>query len=210
MPRGSKPGERRGGRKVGTPNKKTVLKNAAICAAVTGPDVSPLDFLLGLMRNPNLELEVRVTVAEVAFPYFHAKPKQPRRIRPATTKYGAPANGVDVTGPQSGTGMAAVKISALAPERASGAELSPLDFLLGVMRAADTPPHLRIRVAAVVARYLHPKRATSAEIVVDDPYGFIIDPAVAWAISDNADESYLTLEKSDRGPAPCRGKTSQA
>ena len=43
MPRGSKPGERRGGRKVGTPNKKTVLKNAAICAAVAGPDVSPLD-----------------------------------------------------------------------------------------------------------------------------------------------------------------------
>jgi hypothetical protein len=194
MPRGSKPGERRGGRKVGTPNKKTVLKNAAICAAVAGPDVSPLDFLLGLMRNPNLELEVRVTVAEVALPFFHAKPKQPRRIKPATTKYGAPANGVDVTGPEYGTGMAAAKIRALAPERASGAELSPLDFLLGVMRAADTPPHLRIRVAAVVALYLHPKRAISADIVVDDLYGFIIDPAVAWAISENADESYLTLE----------------
>jgi hypothetical protein len=29
----TKPGERRGGRQLGTPNKKTVLRNAAICAA---------------------------------------------------------------------------------------------------------------------------------------------------------------------------------
>ena len=33
MPRGSKPGERRGGRQRGTPNKKTALKNAALAAA---------------------------------------------------------------------------------------------------------------------------------------------------------------------------------
>jgi len=33
MPRGSKPGERRGGRQRGTPNKKTSLRKAAIDAA---------------------------------------------------------------------------------------------------------------------------------------------------------------------------------
>jgi hypothetical protein len=35
MPRGSKLGERRGGRQRGTPNKKTALKNAAIAAAAS-------------------------------------------------------------------------------------------------------------------------------------------------------------------------------
>ena len=39
MPRGSKPGERRGGRQHGTPNKKTVLRNAAIAAASSNPDI---------------------------------------------------------------------------------------------------------------------------------------------------------------------------
>jgi hypothetical protein len=46
MPRGSKPGERRGGRQPGTPNKKTALVNAAFDAATSNPDLSPLDFLL--------------------------------------------------------------------------------------------------------------------------------------------------------------------
>jgi hypothetical protein len=185
MPRGSKPGERRGGRNAGTPNKKTVLKSAAICAAAADPNVSPLDFLLGLMRDPTLEIEVQVSVAEAALPFFHAKPKPPRCIKPATTKYGAPCNRVNVRGPEFGTAHT---------EAESGADLSPLDFLLGVMRGPDTLPHLRIRVAAVLAHYLYPKKAARAEIVVDDPYGFNIDPAVAWAMSENADDSYLTVE----------------
>jgi hypothetical protein len=58
MPRGSKPGERRGGRQRGTPNKKTAHKNAALAAAAANPDISPLDFLLGIMRD---QLRARVT-----------------------------------------------------------------------------------------------------------------------------------------------------
>src|SRR5271169_839472 len=147
------------------------------------------------MRDPKLEIEVRVSVAEAALPFFHAKPKPARCIKPATTKYGAPRDRVNVRGPEFGTAHTeAVKISAPAPEDGSGADLLPLDFLLGVMRGPDTLPHLRIRVAAVLAPYLYPKKAARAEIVVDDPYGFTIDPAVASAISENADDSYLTVE----------------
>src|SRR5215831_9713785 len=73
MPRGSKPGERRGGRQRGTPNKSTVLKNAAIAAAASDPNLSPLDFLLKLMRQGDLPLELRVTVAHQALPFAHAK-----------------------------------------------------------------------------------------------------------------------------------------
>ena len=50
MPRGSKPGERPGGRQRGTPNKTTLLKHAAIKAAATDPNLSPLDFLLNAQQ----------------------------------------------------------------------------------------------------------------------------------------------------------------
>jgi hypothetical protein len=68
MPRGSKPGERRGGRQLGTPNKKTVLRNAAICAAALDPNSSPRDFMLGLMRNSDLPLAERFAAAQAALP----------------------------------------------------------------------------------------------------------------------------------------------
>ena len=78
MPRGSKPGERRGGRKRGTPNKST---NAAIKAAGSDPNLSPLDFLLKLMRQRDLPLEVRVKVAQQALPFAHSKPKAVRSTK---------------------------------------------------------------------------------------------------------------------------------
>ncbi len=71
MSRGSKPGERRGGRKKGTPNKKTLLRNAAFIAAAADPNTSPLDFFLNLMNDKNLPLEIRVTAAHEALPYDH-------------------------------------------------------------------------------------------------------------------------------------------
>jgi hypothetical protein len=64
MPRGSKPGERRGGRQRGTPNKKTALRSAALAAAAANPDMTPLDFLLGIMRDPKVSSELRIRVAQ--------------------------------------------------------------------------------------------------------------------------------------------------
>ena len=81
MPRGSKPGERRGGRQRGTPNKTTALKNAVLCAAAAKPNASPLDFMLGLMRDPKVPTDVRVEMAMAAAPFFHAKPQAPPRVR---------------------------------------------------------------------------------------------------------------------------------
>jgi len=74
MPRGSKPGERRGGRQRGTPNKKTALRNAALAAAAANPEILPLEFLLGIMRDPKLSSELRIKVAQVTLPFVHAKP----------------------------------------------------------------------------------------------------------------------------------------
>ncbi len=77
MPRGSKPGERRGGRQRGTPNKATVAKTAALASASADPTITPLQFLLGVMRDPNAPTGLRVQVARAAAPLVHGKSKVP-------------------------------------------------------------------------------------------------------------------------------------
>jgi hypothetical protein len=74
MPRGSRPGERRGGRQKGTPNKSTALKKAALSAASADPTITPLQFLLGVMRDPQVPTDLRIRVARAAAPLVHGKP----------------------------------------------------------------------------------------------------------------------------------------
>ena len=67
--RGSKPGERRGGRAKGAPNNKTAAKIAAIEAS----GLTPLDFMLQVLRDDNNELPIRMDAAKNAAPYVHPK-----------------------------------------------------------------------------------------------------------------------------------------
>jgi hypothetical protein len=85
MPRGSKPGERRGGRQPGTPNKTTALVNAAFSTATSNPELSPLDFFLAVMRYPSIPAEWRFRAAQAAAPYVHVKPERPPATEPAVT-----------------------------------------------------------------------------------------------------------------------------
>ncbi len=89
MSRGSKPGERRGGRKLGTPNKKTLLRHAFIDAVAADPNLLPLDFLLRLMHQPTLPLAIRVKAAEEALPFVHAKPRPPKKLPAPLTQHGS-------------------------------------------------------------------------------------------------------------------------
>jgi hypothetical protein len=158
MPRGSKPGERRGGRQKGTPNKKTLLRNAAINAAATNPNVSPLDFLLGLMRNPDLPSDLRVKIAEVAAPFVHRKPTKDNPAILAPRKHVALMKAVH-KGKQAQSGAADAKAGTSDTIAAEAAEEeSPLEYLMGVMRDPDTEPEIRIRVARTLMPFAHPKR----------------------------------------------------
>src|SRR5262249_30078060 len=69
MPAGSLPGERRGGRAAGTPNRATAAKAAEIAAS----GLTPLDFLIATMRNEQLDLAVRIDAAKAIAPYVHPK-----------------------------------------------------------------------------------------------------------------------------------------
>jgi hypothetical protein len=68
MPRGSPPGEWRGGRQKGTPNKRTAFNDAIAAAAAADPDVLPLDLFRNVMRNSDLPLDTRIMA------FVHAKP----------------------------------------------------------------------------------------------------------------------------------------
>jgi hypothetical protein len=206
MPRGSKPGERRGGRQRGTPNKSTLLKHAAIEAAATDPNLSPLDFLLKLMRQGDLPLEFRVTVAQQALPFTHPRPLPFTRPKPKPDKpingthsyrdtYGDPRNGVnEKIGPR-------IKVMKVNSDHACSDNLTPLDFLLGVMRDAESPPALRLRVVGIVAPYVHRKgepievgEPPVAMVVVEDAYGFDADIADKLETINRDQERLRALE----------------
>lgn len=69
MPRGAHPGERRGGRSKGTRNKRTEAQAAAIAEA----GVTPLEYLISIMRDPKALRAERIEAAKAAAPYVHPK-----------------------------------------------------------------------------------------------------------------------------------------
>ncbi len=67
--RGSRPGERRGGRKPGTRNKATAAKAAAIAAS----GLTPLDYMISVLRDESAEPQARMEAAKSAAPYVHPR-----------------------------------------------------------------------------------------------------------------------------------------
>jgi hypothetical protein len=72
MPRGSNPGERRGGRKPGTPNKVTVEARELIEQA-TADGITPLEYMLRVLRDEGQDTERRDDMAKAAAPYVHPR-----------------------------------------------------------------------------------------------------------------------------------------
>jgi hypothetical protein len=63
--------------------------------------------------------------------------------------------------------------------------LSPLDFFLEVMRNPEAAVHLRTKAARIAAPFVHPKPASrKPALVIDDPYGFVIDLEAAREVRD--------------------------
>jgi hypothetical protein len=181
MPRGSKPGERRGGRQRGTPNKKTLIKNAVFLAAAADPNRSPLDFMLALMRDPQVPFDLRIDMAAQAAPFVHARPEPARRKRP---------DPLDVRDRLGETGDLKFETREVRPgaEGSAGGGLSPVAFLLGVMADPAATPRQRAKAAAIAARYKH-AYAGGAEapsiIVAEDKFAFKVAPELARAERDD-------------------------
>jgi len=76
MPRGSKQGERRGGRQRATPNKRTVLADRILAVASANPTASCDEIVAILVKDQALPASSRVAVArEWLLPRVRAPPK---------------------------------------------------------------------------------------------------------------------------------------
>ena len=156
------------------------------------------------MREDTLPLEARITAAREALPYFHSTPQESVARQATPRRYEEPATNGNTSGKsqqsinirifkggsaseeseretgviEQKTGYHEVqkRVHANAPPDTS---MTPLEFLLRVMRDVGTPANLRLRIASLLARYVHPRRTAdgSRKIVVQDPTGFNIDPA---------------------------------
>jgi hypothetical protein len=62
-------GKKTGGRKKGTPNKATAKRAAEIAAS----GLTPLDFLLSVIRDNEADISSRLEAAKAAAPYVHPK-----------------------------------------------------------------------------------------------------------------------------------------
>ena len=74
MPRGSKPGERRGGRQRTTPNKRTILTDRIVAAVSEHPSASRHELLAILVKDEALPADIRIAVARTSLPARAAGP----------------------------------------------------------------------------------------------------------------------------------------
>jgi len=135
--------------------------------------------MLALMRDPQVPLKDRIELAAITAPFVHARP-QPARKSDLLDLQGQVGESEDLK-----YGLWEPK-----PEAGGGGGLSPLDFLLGVMSDPAATPRQRVKAAGVAARYKHALAATEPEatptvIVVEDKFGFKIDPELARAERDD-------------------------
>ena len=74
---GAAPGERRGGRQKGTPNK--VSKRERMRKECEASGLTPLEYMLGKMQDPAAPMEMRNWAANAAAPYVQGRRRQPTR-----------------------------------------------------------------------------------------------------------------------------------
>ena len=61
-------GRKTGGRKRGTPNRRTIAQREIVASGMM-----PLEFLCSVYRDPRLSLARRIEAAKCAAPYIHAR-----------------------------------------------------------------------------------------------------------------------------------------
>lgn len=174
MLRGSRPGERRGGRKRDTPNRRTVLTDRILSIGSEHPTASPCAFLLILVKDRNLPADTRMAVAPKCFPTKRTRSGGTRRPRASADIRSSVAQG---TGAKSMEESKSIQTAASAP---ANQDWNPqvLDALLGIVQDVTADFKARRKAALKIAEFLLPKAAKKAKALPDE-YGFAINPDLA-------------------------------
>jgi hypothetical protein len=181
MLRGSRPGERRGGRKRDTPNRRTILRDRILSIGLDHPAASQRAFLVKLVKDRKLPADTRMAVAPQCFP-----PKRTRSLRTGRPRAlgGSPTAIAQEALAPAGSAVA-FKGSQVPAVVSAIRDWTPqaLDALFGVVQDATANPKARRKAALKIAQFLLPKAGKKAKVIPDE-YGFSIDPNLASAYRD--------------------------
>jgi hypothetical protein len=182
MPRGSKPGTKRGGRKRGTPNRRTILADRIFVAAAAHHVAGWQELLSVLMDDQALPADTRLVIAQKS----RSAAARSNKARAKTTN---------------------AKSAATSSQKQAAVEL---DSLFRLARNASLTEEERRKAAARMARVLLPATPTgdpSWSRAVADEYGFVISPKIASEYR----EAILLLQKLEDGNGSIRpGNVRQA
>ena len=173
MPRGSKPGTKRGGRKRGTPNRRTILADRIFVAAAAHPVARWQELLSVLMDDQALPADTRLVIAQQS----RSAAARSSKARAKTTN---------------------AKSAATSSQKQVAVEL---DLLFRLVRNVSLAEEERCKAAARMARILLPATPTgdpSWSRAVADEYGFVISPKIASEYRD----AKLLLEKLEHSNGP--------
>jgi transcriptional regulator with XRE-family HTH domain len=182
MPRGSKPGTKRGGRKRGTPNRRTILADRIFVAAAAHPVAGWQELHSVLMDDQALPADTRLAIAQKS----RSAAARSHKARAKTSN---------------------AKLAATLGQKQAAVEL---DSLLRLARDASLTEEERRKAAGRMARVLLPATPTgdpSWSRAVADEYGFVISPKIASEYRD----AKLLLQKLEDGNGSIRpGNVRQA
>jgi hypothetical protein len=164
MLRGSRPGERRGGRARGVPNRRSILTERILAIGSGHPNASRREFLAQLIRDPKLPVDTRMAVAPRCFPAKHRSSSRSGRAGRTIGKE-----------PAASATTATVPIDDRAPDA--------LDALPSIVQDASVDPKARRKAALKLAEFLLPKTPKKPKTTIDE-YGFSVNPSLVIEYRD--------------------------
>jgi hypothetical protein len=175
MPRGSKPGERRGGRQRATPNRRTVLTNRILAAAAANPAPTTNELVLVLAKDQDLPADTRMAIARKALLFGPSRSMHSRSVAPN----GHGSKPGTKTGPDRDKGGGAI------PAKAGLAT----DLLFAIARDTAARAADRRKAASQIAEFFLPKDTKGKKLrrgkFPPDEYGFVVDPELARELRDS-------------------------
>ncbi len=170
MGKGSKPGERRGGRQRGTPNKRTVLRDRILAAASTNPTATCRELLSSLVGDQVLAADIRIGVARRLHPQ---KPLKKANAGAGKSREMKPRSAGHESRARSHEDIAST--------------FARLDLLLRVVRDTVAVEAERHKAASEIAEFFLPKilgRKKKGRKFPVDEFGFSVDPELASEFRD--------------------------
>ncbi len=168
MPRGSMPGERRGGRKLKTPNRRSILTDRILALAAHCTEATWTEFLQALSQDKAVPADTRVAI-----------------LRTLSTRSGRKRGGPAQVGPTAGSSPSGRNVASRAGQPLTRLNRQQLEGLLRVIQDDSATQKDRRKAASAAALLLLPAAKDQKKWgSLEDKFGIAINPAHAREYRD--------------------------